>query len=141
MLVSCYIIINLGIVVMEDVDLKEKNTKNINRLDLRLYGLCIMGRNQFRPFFKKINVLNVMPLVKVNDKEIQVRRRIKRLITVKINSRTRKEVCKDYLLEEYFDHLLNLLSQYIDFGSVEEIKILDQDTEKLVDPRYYSPNR
>ncbi|ELQ74511.1 putative LRR containing protein, partial [Trachipleistophora hominis] len=143
MLIPCHVTVDLGIYAAEDIDSKKKNTKNINLVNLRLHGLFIVKMEQFLSFPDKVDVLEVMPLAMLSDKEIQVRKKmwVKKLIIMQMNSRTREIIRSDYALEEYYNHLLNVLSQYIDFSYLEEIKILDQDTEKLVDPRDYSTNR
>ncbi|ELQ74016.1 putative LRR containing protein [Trachipleistophora hominis] len=143
MLIPCYITPNLKIVAARNLGLKEKNTKNVRLINFQLDGFFFINMDLFRSFPQKVDVLEVMPLVKVNDIKMRVGKKMKvrRLIIMEMNSRTRDLICKDWILEEYFDHLLNVFSEYIDFGSVEEIKILDRDTEKLVDPRNYSTNQ
>ncbi|ELQ74991.1 putative LRR containing protein [Trachipleistophora hominis] len=142
MLIPCYVIVDFSISADEDIDFKKRNAKNMNLVNLRLHGLVIINMDKFRSFPEKVNVLEIMPLVKINDVEMQVRRKmkVKKLIIMQMNDKQREIVCSNYELEEYFDHLLNALSQCIDFGSVEEIKIVDQGTEKLVDPHDYSTN-
>ncbi|ELQ74380.1 putative LRR containing protein [Trachipleistophora hominis] len=139
-LILCHKITDINISTMDDVYVKEKNTKNIKLVNLRLHALFIVNMDRFTSFPVEVEVLEIVPLVKISDALMQVREKMKvrRLIIMQMDFRTRETFRYDYAVEEYFDRLLNVLLQYIDFASIKEIKILDRDAEKSVDPRDYN---
>jgi len=87
----------------------------------------------------EVDVLEILPWQRIVNSNIIVHKKIKvrKLVILKMNHATWAIICKTCELEYYISQLLHSLSQYIDFGSVKEIKILDQEVENFFDPRDY----
>lgn len=88
----------------------------------------------------EVDVLEIIPSTKHPDCNLLIPKKIKvrKLVIMQVNREIWVEIRIIWEIEEYYSQLLNPLSQYIDFGSMEEIKILNQDMEIPVDPRDYN---
>ncbi|ELA48393.1 hypothetical protein VCUG_00002 [Vavraia culicis subsp. floridensis] len=116
------------------VSSKRRHLKN-----LKLHYLFFIKIAWSMSLPEEVDVLEILPWQKIMNLNILVHKKIKvrKLVILKMNHATWATIYKIYEPEYYFSQLLCSLSQYIDFCSVKEIKILDQKVENSFDPCGY----